>query len=354
MQGVVVPVIRLRTRSMYECRSLDEIVFLKENIEKMNGRELHIVKQYSSVVYTDASGICLVKATDEEIVGSWNDAEKFKSSTLRKLEAFYRVLKSISLSLQGQTVAHRQSERTQGIDAFNRHWGKEINWILPPPSDISRCIHNMIQDKADSTLFVPLWVSDPYCPLLHLLHKVYGNFVEFESFIKYSKILPSTVIKKGRGRNGIFGKSTDLRMLWSEKQGVGANTDGGILPADFDELGHPRKKAFVTNLQESSKRQPHKPLKSKVKKEQLDSTEVSGDINIGLYSFRADVATVAAKADVNERCWKRHGRWKTDTAKDGYVADSLTHRLEVTKKLGLYPFILLNIINTFPLFPCVF
>ncbi|CAC5419412.1 unnamed protein product [Mytilus coruscus] len=71
-QGAVGLVVRLRTRSMYECilykaswnanvllnsRSLDEIVFWKENIEKMNGRELHIVEQYSSVVYTDASGI---------------------------------------------------------------------------------------------------------------------------------------------------------------------------------------------------------------------------------------------------------------------------------------------------------
>ena len=107
MQGAVVPVIRLRTRSMYECflykaswnanvllnsRSLDEIVFLKKNREKMNGRELHIVEQYSGVLYTDASGIgfggYLVQATDEEIVG-----RKIKSSTLRKLEAVYRVLK---------------------------------------------------------------------------------------------------------------------------------------------------------------------------------------------------------------------------------------------------------------------
>lgn len=63
--------------------------------------------------------------------------------------------------------------------------------------------------------------------------------------------------------------------------------------------------------------------------------EVCGDINIGLHSLRAGGATVAANADVNERCWKRHGRWKSDTAKDGYVADSLAHRLEVTKKLGL-------------------
>lgn len=61
------------------------------------------------------------------------------------------------------------------------------------------------------------------------------------------------------------------------------------------------------------------------------------DLNIGLHSLRAGGATAAANinSDVNEHCWKRHGRWKSDTAKDGYVADSLDHRLQVTKKLGL-------------------
>lgn len=41
----------------------------------------------------------------------------------------------------------------------------------------------------------------------------------------------------------------------------------------------------------------------------------------------ADVAIIAAHAMVNERYRKRHGKWKTDTAKDGYVTDSLDHLL---------------------------
>ena len=63
--------------------------------------------------------------------------------------------------------------------------------------------------------------------------------------------------------------------------------------------------------------------------------EVCGDLNIGLHSLRASGATTAANSDINGRCWKRHGRWKSETAKDGYVADSLEHRLQVTKQLGL-------------------
>jgi integrase len=63
--------------------------------------------------------------------------------------------------------------------------------------------------------------------------------------------------------------------------------------------------------------------------------EVIFSSNIGLFSLRAGGATVAANSNVNERCWKRHGRWKSDSAKDGYIADSLEHRLDVTKLLGL-------------------
>ncbi|XP_071150477.1 integrase/recombinase xerD homolog [Mytilus edulis] len=63
--------------------------------------------------------------------------------------------------------------------------------------------------------------------------------------------------------------------------------------------------------------------------------EVCKKLNIGLHSLRASGATKAANSNVSDRCWKRHGRWKSDSAKDGYVADSLEHRLEVTKHLGI-------------------
>ena len=63
--------------------------------------------------------------------------------------------------------------------------------------------------------------------------------------------------------------------------------------------------------------------------------EVAGDLNLGIHSLRAGGASAAANAGVNDRCWKRHGRWKSDTSKDGYAADSLERRLEVSQKLGL-------------------
>ena len=57
--------------------------------------------------------------------------------------------------------------------------------------------------------------------------------------------------------------------------------------------------------------------------------------NISLHSFRAGGATAAANAQISDRCWKRHGRWRSESAKDGYVEDSIDARLLVTKSLGL-------------------
>ena len=55
----------------------------------------------------------------------------------------------------------------------------------------------------------------------------------------------------------------------------------------------------------------------------------------GLHSFRAGGATAAANAGVEDQLFKRHGRWKSENAKDGYIKDSYDSRLSVSLKLGL-------------------
>lgn len=57
--------------------------------------------------------------------------------------------------------------------------------------------------------------------------------------------------------------------------------------------------------------------------------------NLGLHSLRAGGASAAANAGIRDRYFKRHGRWKSENAKDGYVADSLEARLSVSRSLGL-------------------
>ena len=53
----------------------------------------------------------------------------------------------------------------------------------------------------------------------------------------------------------------------------------------------------------------------------------------GLHSLRAGGATAAANSKVPDRCFKRHGRWRSENAKDSYVKDTLESGLEIYKNL---------------------
>lgn len=55
----------------------------------------------------------------------------------------------------------------------------------------------------------------------------------------------------------------------------------------------------------------------------------------GLHSLRSGGASKVANMGVSDRMFKRHGRWKSETAKDGYVKDSLKDMLSVSLNLGL-------------------
>ena len=47
---------------------------------------------------------------------------------------------------------------------------------------------------------------------------------------------------------------------------------------------------------------------------------------MGLHSVRSGGASTTARSDVNERCIKRHGKWKSDVSKDGYIEDTFVRR----------------------------
>ena len=54
-----------------------------------------------------------------------------------------------------------------------------------------------------------------------------------------------------------------------------------------------------------------------------------------LHSLRAGGATEACNRGIPDRMFKRHGRWLSDSAKDGYVKDSVEERLKVSRSLRL-------------------
>ena len=53
------------------------------------------------------------------------------------------------------------------------------------------------------------------------------------------------------------------------------------------------------------------------------------------HNFRSGGASTAANGGICDRMFKHHGRWRSENAKDGYVADSLECRLAVSMPLGL-------------------
>ena len=55
----------------------------------------------------------------------------------------------------------------------------------------------------------------------------------------------------------------------------------------------------------------------------------------GLHSLRSGGASAAANAGVPDRLFKRHGRWWSESAKDGYVKDSHGALMSVSQRLQL-------------------
>ena len=55
----------------------------------------------------------------------------------------------------------------------------------------------------------------------------------------------------------------------------------------------------------------------------------------GLHSFRRGGATESAKRGCPDCLFKKHGRWKSDNAKDRYVSEDVEKRLLVSKNLGI-------------------
>ena len=53
------------------------------------------------------------------------------------------------------------------------------------------------------------------------------------------------------------------------------------------------------------------------------------------HSLRAGGASAAANAGVADRVFQRHGRWKSVSAKNGYINDKLESRLPVSQRLGI-------------------
>lgn len=68
-------------------------------------------------------------------------------------------------------------------------------------------------------------------------------------------------------------------------------------------------------------------------KENIEKLDIEG--NFGLHSFRSGGASAAAENNVDKRLISKHGRWKTEKARNGYIRDSVENRLKISQNLGL-------------------
>ena len=60
------------------------------------------------------------------------------------------------------------------------------------------------------------------------------------------------------------------------------------------------------------------------------------DVNlIGVHSLRAGGTSYAANDGIPDRLFKRHRRWSSENAKNGYIKDRLEDRLSVSRNLGI-------------------
>ncbi|KAK3084634.1 hypothetical protein FSP39_016613 [Pinctada imbricata] len=284
------------------------------------------------------------------------------------------------------------------INAMSQRWSGENNWLVPPPILISGVVNKVLKEKAKATLIIPVWKSAPYWPLIHrqdsfisevnaylffkgigldkhlhdvvedsgvvegsYLHSLAGNMCDHllcsrsentcksysNGFKKWQRFISA------QGHSALPAHPVHIALYLTHLLDSGASSNTVNLAVYCIKWVHglngysdPTDNSFVKNLQESAKRRakPETCRKDPVTPEMLiklcemfKSSSDLGSADFGLHSMRSGGATQAANASlsVGDRCLKRHGRWKTDSSKDRYIADSVEKRLEVSKRLGI-------------------
>jgi len=55
---------------------------------------------------------------------------------------------------------------TETVDCFTTSWKYEVNWMVPPPYLVIKCIEHLKCSESKGTLLIPTWSSAPLWPLL--------------------------------------------------------------------------------------------------------------------------------------------------------------------------------------------
>ena len=91
------------------------------------------------------------------------DVDRFASSSNNKVRRFN---------------SRYHCPRTETVNTFTTHWGKDFNWLCPPISLVGATLKHAKICKAKGVLFLPEWQSAYYWPLLTPNGKVFYPFVQ--------------------------------------------------------------------------------------------------------------------------------------------------------------------------------
>ena len=290
---------------------------------------------------------------------AWADwANRYAEVTPMPAQDTYIALYLISLLQQGK------SSHVIGSTLYAIKWAHEMNGLSDPTRSFSRnlleCAHRIAKPKRKPK--EPLMPSHLHA-IYDLIHREHADLLQLRKFtillISFAGFLRFAEASQLR-RGDIRFYSTHM-SLFIEGSKTDVYRDGHVLLISrvnspicpVTGLARYIKAARLAHLYDDyifravtwwrkdnrySLRSTNRPISYTTARQ--DTLDLVGKIGLdprlfGLHSARSGGATVAANRGVPDRLFKRHGRWVSEKAKDGYIKDSVHNLLQVTRNLGL-------------------
>jgi integrase len=243
---------------------------------------------------------------------------------------------------------------------YSIQWMHEINGFISPT--VSSLVKNVFE-AGKRKLSKPIIKKEPVTPdmLCAIYSRLYENgnlknqrilcaiLLSFAGFLRSSELLS---IKCSDVKFDIMYMSIFIESSKTDKYRDGAwivisKTDTILCPVinlhKYIDWGNFADDDYIfCNLSSTSKgfkpRDRNKPMSYSTLRDLFRNAlkpHVDNIEKFCLHSLRSGGASAAANTGVKDRLFKRHGRWLSDRAKDGYIKDDLNERLLVSQSLGL-------------------
>ena len=310
--------------------------------------ELLSESRADSTVKTYYSGFCRWK--------NWASIHGIDNSDIFPAKPFYVAIYLSSLVQTSRTVSPITSA------FYSLQWAHKL---IGKPSPTEACIVKNVFEGAKRRLATPVEKKEPITP--ELLSKVYHSIFKDNDLVSQRIICACLIAYSGflRVSELLHIRRCDIMFhpcymsIFIPKSKTDIYRDGNsVVISRVDSEMCPVKNLEIylslANIQVDSYefifrnivrfkdhfelRKENKPLSyTRIRELFIDAFQpfVPDIKKYGLHSLRSGGATMSANLGISDRLFKRHGRWRSETAKDGYIKDSLKDRLIVSENLGL-------------------